>query len=155
MLLTGSARVTPPPADWGKRRESGNPSKYQTKAETSRGVANFVRCGHEHLQEEGCGGGCPMGDRPDRAPWKRAIAGPARERLREAVGNLIKCVAVDKAKCLVVNNMLTQPMITSTEVLHAACAEMLRRGSQSSSGKFRYLRTTWWDRGEECQDQPE
>ena len=42
----------------------------------------------------------------------------SRERIREAVGNLIKCVAVDKANRLVVNGLLTQPLITSTEVLH-------------------------------------
>jgi hypothetical protein len=43
----------------------------------------------------------------------------SRERLREAVGNLIECVAVDKAEFLIVDNLLTQPVITSTEVLHA------------------------------------
>jgi hypothetical protein len=45
----------------------------------------------------------------------------SRERLREAVGNLIKCVAVavDKAECVVVNNLLTQPVITGIKVLHA------------------------------------
>jgi hypothetical protein len=56
MPLTGSARVTPQPVDWGKRRESGNPSKYQIsdKSGNLEGcVANFVRCDHEHLQEEG------------------------------------------------------------------------------------------------------
>jgi hypothetical protein len=32
---------------------------------------------------------------------------------------MIKRVAVDKAKCLVVNNLLTQLVITSIEVMHA------------------------------------
>jgi hypothetical protein len=41
------------------------------------------------------------------------------ERLREAVGNLIGCVAVDKTKGPVVNDLLTQPVITGIEVLHA------------------------------------
>jgi hypothetical protein len=40
----------------------------------------------------------------------------SRERLREAVGNLIKCVAVDKTKSPVANDLLTQPVITSIDM---------------------------------------
>ena len=57
--------------------------------------------------------------RPTRQSTVKAGNSWSGERLREAVGNLIECVAVDKTKSLVVNDLLTQPVIMSTEVLHA------------------------------------
>jgi hypothetical protein len=77
----------------------------------------------------------------------------SRERLREAVGNLIKCVAVDKAECLVVDNLLTQPVITSIEVLHARrCDEGI---SHLLASFVVFEQRGGWDRVEEGQDQSE
>jgi hypothetical protein len=78
----------------------------------------------------------------------------SRERLRETVGNRIECVAVCKTKGLVVNDVLTQPVITGIEMLHARrCDEGVSH--LLATGRSHCLRTAWWDRVEEDQDRPE